>query len=55
MSDVVLLLAQYAVAPAEHADAADVRPEDAPAVAEADSTPAFGAFGFDSTAELARD
>ncbi len=54
VSDVVLLLAQYAVAPAEHGDEPGVRPADALAV-EAGSTPAFGAFGFDSTAEFARD
>jgi hypothetical protein len=57
VSDVVRLLAQYAAAPAEHeqAGASGAQPADAQAVAEAGPTPAFTAFGFDSTAELARD
>ena len=56
VSDVVLLLAQYAAAPAEHAaDAPGAQPADARAVAQTASTPPFTAFGFDATAELAQD
>ena len=55
VSDVVLLLAQYAAAPAENAYASVAAPADAQAVAEADSTPALTAFGFDSTVGLERD
>lgn len=56
VSDVVLLLAQYAAAPAEHAaDVPGGPPADAQAVAQAGSTPAFTEFGFDATAETARN
>ena len=52
VSDVVLLLAQYAAAPAE---ASGVQPVDAGATAHAASAPSLTALGFDSTAEFARD
>ena len=52
VSDVVLLLAQYVAAPAE---ASGVQPVDAGATAHAASAPSLTAFGFDSTAEFARD
>ena len=56
VSDVVLLLAQYAAAPAEHAaDVPGGTPADARAVAQAGSPPAFTEFGFDATAETARN
>ena len=56
VSDVVLLLAQYAAAPADHAvDVPGAQRVDTRAVAQAGSTPPFTSFGFDATAELAQD
>ena len=55
VTDIVSLLAQYAGAPAASADASDAESADAWAAVDEGWTPVLSEFGFDSTAELARN